>query len=150
MYTHKRPMLALALAGLLIMTACPSVRAENPSGYALINPVATAEQNDILAVVVSLKFPNHVATVGDAISQLLERSGYRLAFGGHADPELPTLLALPLPQVHRNLSQIRLRDALQALAGSAWVLVEDPVNRLVSFDLDERYRIVPPVLKEGV
>lgn len=150
MYTYKRPRLALALASLLMSAACPSVRAEIPSGYALVNPVSTAEQNDILAVVVSLKFPSHVATVGDAITRLLERSGYRLAFGGNADPELPTLLALPLPQVHRNLSQIRLREALQALAGSAWVLVEDPVNRLVSFDLDERYRNAPRVLKEDV
>jgi type IV pili sensor histidine kinase/response regulator len=144
---HTRPILALSLAGLLLTAACPSVQAE--SGYALVNPVATAEQDDILAVVVSLKFPSHVATVGDAITLLLERSGYRLAFGSTTDPELPTLLGLPLPQVHRNLSQIRLRDALQALAGSAWMLVEDPVNRLVSFDLDDRYR-APPALKGGV
>ncbi|MGE0116208.1 MAG: hypothetical protein AB7T07_15160 [Steroidobacteraceae bacterium] len=119
------------------------------NGYALITPTATAEQSDLLAVVIRHEFPSQISTVGDALSQLLERSGYRLAVGMHADPNLPVLLTLPLPQVHRRLNQIRLRDALQALAGSAWVLVEDPVNRLVSFDLQERYRL-PAQRKEGV
>ncbi|HEX4940761.1 MAG TPA: hypothetical protein VFX11_18950 [Candidatus Kapabacteria bacterium] len=126
-----------------------TARAET-QGYAVINPTATADQRDLLAVVVSLKFPPNVTTVGQALTALLERSGYRLAYGDNTDPQLSTLMHLPLPQVHRSLGPIRLRDALQALAGSAWILVEDPVNRLVSFDLDSRFRLAAHGAGEGV
>lgn len=138
------------IQGLTICTslwlAGTAIQVKAEEGYAVITPTASAEQRDLLAVVVSLKFPVGVDTVGQALEMLLERSGYRMAYGENTDPELGTLLLLPLPQIHRNLGPIRLRDALQALAGSAWILVEDPVNRLVSFDLNARYyRAMPPV-----
>lgn len=138
----RRTLFACLVLGSMSVAANADV---TQNGYALITPTATAEQTDLLAVVIRHEFPSQIDTVGDAIAQLLDRSGYRLALGMNADPELPVLLALPLPQVHRRLNQIRLRDALQALAGNAWVLVEDPVNRLVSFDLHERYRLPTPV-----
>lgn len=139
----------LLCASLFILCALGTARAET-QGYAVITPTATADQRDLLAVAVSLKFPPNVTTVGQALTTLLERSGYRLAYGDNADPQLSTLMYLPLPQVHRSLGPIRLRDALQALAGSAWILVEDPVNRLVSFDLDARYRMAAHAAGEGV
>lgn len=120
---------------------CAPVHADETltQGYTVITPTATAEQNDILSVVIVIKFPATVQTVGEAVNTLLDRSGYRLVYGAQGDPALPTLLALPLPQVHRNIGPIRLRDALQALAGSSWILVEDPVNRLIGYDLDPRF-----------
>lgn len=135
---------------LLVLGALGTTARAETQGYAVINPTATADQRDLLAVVVSLKFPPNVTTVGQALTALLERSGYRLAYGDNTDPQLSTLMHLPLPQVHRSLGPIRLRDALQALAGSAWILVEDPVNRLVSFDLDSRFRMAARVAGEGV
>lgn len=133
--------LLLCTSALLTGVGASTANAQQAQGYAVVTPMATSEQRDLLGVVVSLKFPPGVATVGQAIALLLERSGYRLAYGNNTDPQLPVLLQLPLPQVHRSLGPIRLRDALQALAGNAWILVEDPVNRLVSFDLDTRFRV---------
>lgn len=142
--------LRITIAALVIFHWAPAWADSSQRGYALVTPTATPEQLDLLAVVVTFRFPAQVSSVGDAVSLLLERSGYRFAYGANTDPELATLLALPLPHVHRNLTQIRLRDALQALAGGAWVLVEDPVNRLVSFDLNERYRSPATVVECGV
>lgn len=140
----------LICTSLLVLGALGTTARAETQSYAVINPTATADQRDLLAVVVSLKFPPNVTTVGQALTTLLERSGYRLAYGDNTDPQLSTLMHLPLPQVHRSLGPIRLRDALQALAGSAWILVEDPVNRLVSFDLDSRFRMAARVAGEGV
>lgn len=142
--------IVLPCASLLALAPISHSSNAAEQGYAVITPSATTEQRDLLAVVVSLQFPPGVTTVGDALDVLLERSGYRLAYGAGADPNLPTLMQLPLPQVHRSLGPIRLRDALQALAGGAWVLVEDPVNRLVCFDLDVRYRAVKAPTEGGV
>ena len=108
--------------------------------YAAIEPVATAQQSDLLSVVVTVNFTEQVNTVGDAIGHLLNRSGYRLASLHASDPAIPILLQSPLPLVHRRLGPIKIDNALETLAGPAWDLVVDPVNRLVSFELLEQYR----------
>jgi type IV pili sensor histidine kinase/response regulator len=110
------------------------------SRYATINPVATPEQAKPLSVVVSLDFTDQVRTVGEALQHLLSRSGYQLADLNASDPALPILLKKPLPLIHRKLGPITIENALVTLAGDAWNLVVDPVNRLVSFDLLEQYR----------
>ncbi len=110
------------------------------SRYATVNPVATPEQAKPLSVVVTLDFTDQVRTVGDAIHHLLSRSGYRLADLTVSDPAMPVLLNQPLPLIHRHLGPITIENALVTLAGDAWDLVVDPVNRLVSFELLEQYR----------
>jgi len=108
--------------------------------YANVDPVATSEQAQPLSVVVTVSFTDRVHTVGDAITHLLSRSGYRLADANRSDPVLPTLLNQPLPLIHRHLGPITIENALVTLAGEAWDLVVDPVNRLVSFELLDKYR----------
>ena len=103
--------------------------------YASVQALPTPAQADLLAVIVSVTFPAEITTVGLAAQHLLERSGYRLAEGGAADPAQRNLLGLPLPAAHRALGPLRLRTALETLAGPAFVLVEDPVHRLVTFEL---------------
>ena len=110
------------------------------SRYASIIPVATPEQAHPLSVVVTVDFTDQVHTVGEAVRHLLMRSGYRLADAEVSDPALPILLNQPLPLVHRHLGPITIDNALVTLAGDAWDLVIDPVNRLVSFELLEQYR----------
>ena len=133
--------LTLIIGGMLMSGF--AAQAEAPyrvSRYAVMEPVATAEQADVLSVVVSLDFPDPITTVGGAIEHLLLRSGYRMADPWASDPALPRLWRLPLPLVHRHLGPIRIDNALSTLAGPAWDLVVDPVNRLISFDLQDQYR----------
>jgi type IV pili sensor histidine kinase/response regulator len=90
--------------------------------------------------VIEITFPVEIITVHHALLHVLRRSGYNLATGSVADPRLPDLLNASLPEIHRQLGPITLRNALQTLAGEPWVLVEDPVLRLVSFELKPAYR----------
>lgn len=134
------------LAALLFYSLSATSHAESIyriSRYASIEPVATHEQSHPLSVVVSVNFTDRVNTVGDAIRHLLLRSGYRLADVRVSDPSLPILLSRPLPMIHRTLGPITLDNALVTLAGDAWDLVVDPVNRLVSFELLKQYRHLP-------
>lgn len=108
--------------------------------YTTTVPVVTSAQSDPLSVVVSVSFGAHIQTVGESLAYLLMRSGYRLADLDASDPYLPILLSRPLPQVHRHLGPVRLDGALVALAGSAWRLVVDPVNRLISYELQAQFR----------
>lgn len=108
--------------------------------YAVVHLGADPAQADLLAVVVRVTFAPSITTVGEALDHLLARSGFALAPLDTSDPNLPVLLTRPLPQVQRRMGPIRLQDALEVLAGPAWVLVIDPVNRLVSYELAPEYR----------
>lgn len=108
--------------------------------YAVAHLGVDAAQKDLLAVVVRVTFAPSITTVGQALDHLLLRSGYAMASLEASDPFLPILLTRPLPRVQRVLGPVKLKDALTALAGPAWVLVEDPVNRLISFELAPEYR----------
>ncbi len=108
--------------------------------YTTVAPIATTSQSDLLSVVINVTFDSPITTVGEALAHLLVRSGYQLADLDASDPYLPILLSRPLPQAHRQLGPIRLDSALTTLAGPAWRMVVDPVNRLISYELINQYR----------
>jgi len=127
----------------LTLFSSVSVNASEPvqvGRYTSINPVASNQQANILSVVVTIPFNKNVETVGDAINHLLLRSGYQLAALKSSDPMLPVLLNSSLPEIHRKLGPITIENALHVLAGSAWDLVIDPVHRMISFELIEKYQ----------
>ena len=126
--------LAASLIALLTVTA--PLRADElvVARYSTVRTAPTIAQHDPLAAVVRTTLPASIVRVGQAIDVLLAPSGYRLADSQAAVPEREALLELPLPQSHRDLGFLPLRVALATLAGPAFVLVEDPVHRLVSFE----------------
>ena len=116
--------------------------------YSLLQAKPTLDQQDLLSVIINIDVPAHVMTVGEALNHLLQRSGFSLASINSSDPALPILLNQSLPMVHRHLGPISLRDALLTLAGPAWQLVEDPVNRMVSFQLLDKFSNFRPSVKQ--
>ena len=138
--TRAMPALALILASTLPLTAWPA--GDEPvqvARYSTVAPVPRVAQADPLATVVTVVFPDELTTVNEALHHLLRRSGYRLAAPEASDPAFAGLADEPLPEVHRRLGPITVMHALNTLAGPAWHLAIDPVHRLVSFELAERY-----------
>ncbi len=97
----------------------------------------SSEQSDLLSVVVKVDFPASIASVGGAIDYLLAQSGY--AQRNTDRIELERLFSMPLPRVHRSIGPIPLRTALEMIAGKPWQIVEDPLERTVTFELKEGY-----------
>ncbi len=86
-----------------------------------------------LDVVVALSFPRStVATVGDALTHALLRSGYRMSQAELGAPAL-AFLALPLPESQRQVGPYRLQAVLDLLVGPAWNWHSDPYRRAVWF-----------------
>lgn len=105
------------------------------SRYQTVTLQPSDEQIDLMSNIVEIELPAEVKTVGQAISHLLEGSGYRLLSAKLAEPYRVSLFSLPLPEVQRQLGPISLRDALELVSGPAFRLVVEPVYRLVTFAL---------------
>jgi conjugative transfer region protein (TIGR03748 family) len=109
--------------------------------YSSISTKPTNAQMDLLAVIIEIKFPLAVNTVGSALELMMINSGFRLAEQSSTDPNLSILLNSPLPNIHRSLGPMSLRTALKTLSGLSWDLIIDPVHRLISFDLIKDYQL---------
>lgn len=103
--------------------------------YSTMKAAPTEAQKEIFETVVNIQFDKTVTSVGDAMRHLLQDQGIRLVVPKSKDASVHTLIALPLPKIHRRLGPMSLRDALETLAGAVWRLVQDPINRFVSFEL---------------
>lgn len=134
----------LGLCGLLLVLAAGQAQAGvgdvMVGRYSTVAAAPRTDQSDPLETIVRLTFPPYVKDVGGAIEYLLARSGYRLADVGAAGEAQLILLRRPLPESQRTLGPLPLRRALETLGGEAFWLIEDPVHRLVAFDVADAYR----------
>ncbi len=132
---HPVAAIAICIAGICTVASVNLQAKDLQVGrYSLFTATPTQAQAELLATTMTIRFPNRIQTVGEAVRYLLQRSGYRLANVESIGPDTVALFALPLPAVHRSLGPMTLRDALETLAGPAFHLVQDPVHRLVTFE----------------
>lgn len=104
--------------------------------YTLATIDPRGDQAAPLTAVVTMTFGSHIQTVGQAIDEILEGSGYRWIVQAGAIKDSDMLLNdLPLPAVVRTIGPIRLQDALDTIAGESWGLVVNNTNRTLWFEL---------------
>ncbi len=96
-------------------------------------------QVDLLSQEFQVRFPSSVQTIGDALEYLLKQSGYSLVPEAKRSAELKTALSKPLPAIDRDFGPMKLQDGLSTLAGPVFVLVNDPLNRMISFSLNPKF-----------
>ena len=129
----------LAISGLFaasLATAGNTGTSEVQVGrYQSVKLQPTDEQINLLSSIVEIELPEQVSTVGQAITRLLDGSGYRLLSPKLAESYRSHLFAMPLPDVQRQLGPLSLRQALELLGGPAFRLVIEPTYRLASFEL---------------
>lgn len=101
------------------------------SRYTDVNTSATLAQKDPLSVIVNFSFPRNIENVGDALYLISTPSGYR--FSLEEDDVAYILFEMPLPEVHKQLGPISLRNAIEILSGSGFEPVFDDATRLISF-----------------
>ena len=133
--THPVAAIAICVAGICAVASVNLQANELQVGrYSLSAATPTEAQAELLATTMTVRFPERIQSVGEAVRYLLQRSGYRLATAKSIGPDTATLFALPLPAVHRSLGPMTLREALETLAGPAFYLMQDPVHRLIAFE----------------
>jgi conjugative transfer region protein (TIGR03748 family) len=111
--------------------------------YTLASTRPADAQRDPLNQIVEIRMPQQVVkTVGEGMRYLLLESGYSLCNGDST--VYSELFSKPLPAVQRSVGPVRLAEALQVVAGPAWRLHVDDVNREVCFILRDQYRRFTP------
>ncbi|EOC0699189.1 TcpQ domain-containing protein [Salmonella enterica subsp. enterica serovar Kokomlemle] len=106
--------------------------------YTLVSVKSADAQREPLNQLIDITMPvSLVSSVGDGFRYLLFQSGYSLC--GRYGANFAELLNRPLPAVQRRLGPVRLSEALQVVAGPAWRMTVDEVNREVCFVLREAY-----------
>ncbi|WP_142418309.1 PFGI-1 class ICE element type IV pilus protein PilL2 [Citrobacter braakii] len=109
--------------------------------YLLVDTSPSAAQCVPLEQTIDIRIPASLSpTVADAMRYALRQSGYALC---STTPANRVLYNQMLPAVHYQLGPVRLSQALQILAGSAWQLEVDSVQRIVCHALREGYRLPP-------
>ncbi|EPK2091849.1 TPA: TcpQ domain-containing protein [Klebsiella pneumoniae] len=107
--------------------------------YTLVSTRPDDAQRDPLNQIVDITMPAQlVKTVGEGFRYLLLESGYSLCSA--TTSAFLELLSRPLPAVQRDIGPVRLSEALQIVAGPAWRLKVDDVNREICFELRDQYR----------
>jgi len=117
--------------------------------YTLASTRPADAQRDPLNQIIEIRMPQQVVrTVGEGLRYLLLESGYSLCNGDAT--VFAELFSKPLPAVQRSVGPVRLTEALQVLAGPAWRLHVDDVNREVCFALRDQYRHFAPTASLSV
>ena len=103
--------------------------------YTLVPAVPDAEQQDPLQAMLHVDLGAEIATLGQAIEELLSNSGYQLDYPSRDNCLLVRglLFAQPLPAVLRRFGPVRLRSGLEVLAGAAWEIRTEPLGRRLQF-----------------
>ncbi|EBG5937462.1 hypothetical protein FI287_08205 [Salmonella enterica subsp. enterica] len=106
--------------------------------YTLVSVKSADAQREPLNQLIDITMPGQlVNSVGDGFRYLLFQSGYSLC--GRYGTDFAELLKRPLPAVQRKIGPMRLSEALQVVAGPAWRMSVDEVNREVCFVLRDAY-----------
>lgn len=108
--------------------------------YTMVSTEPDAGQRDLMAQIIDVTIPSSMnPSVRDAMLYVVDRSGYALCSPSAQHVEI--LYTRPLPAAQYKLGPMTLRNTLQVLAGPAWQVKVDEVNRQVCFVLRQGYQL---------
>lgn len=120
----------------VISPSPPPVEVVHTARYTLVSltadealrfPLRQVASHDIAAPMQDRKLPVR----GDALKIWLDGTGYGLCLPVAED--MRQLFSSPLPDIHRSLGPLHVGDALQVIAGPAWIITVDEVTRTICF-----------------
>jgi conjugative transfer region protein (TIGR03748 family) len=133
-------LVATVLLGFFLSNICFAYENATQIGrYVTVSNQPKLSQVNLLSQIIEVRFPQNVRTIGSAMNYLLHFSGYSLVAAPHINPAFKNTLNKTLPIVDRQFGPMSLRNGLATLAGPAFNLIDDPVNREVNFSLNTTF-----------
>lgn len=112
-----------------------SARTISIGRYVAVPEKPRHEQTHLLAQQIQIIFPQNVLTIGEALQFMLQFSGYHLVNTKQLSQATQVMLKQRLPEIDRKLGPVNLLQGLMVLAGPPFIVLVDPVHRLVGFQL---------------
>ena len=107
--------------------------------YLTVKNKINESQMHLLSQSIQVRFPQEIQTIGDAIKYLLRFCGYSLIATDQMNSALKTTISKSLPVIDRTLGPISLKAGLLTLVGPAFYVKEDPINRVIDFQLKPEF-----------
>jgi type IV pili sensor histidine kinase/response regulator len=101
--------------------------------YTVVAAKATPTQTQPLDVIIHVRLPNNLKTVGQSFRYLLHRSGYRLVNRNLFPTGVSHLFSKRIPAVHRRLGPISLKEALNVIVTPCFKVTEYLAIREINF-----------------
>jgi conjugative transfer region protein (TIGR03748 family) len=109
--------------------------------YTSVREGATVAQMHPLLAISKFRFNAKVKTVGQAVNQSLQDTGYSLMAKKRLSHTAQEVLKKPLPVTQRELGPITVSGALRVLINNDFFFMKvDHINRLISFSLRKKAR----------
>lgn len=131
--------LVLATMGITALSAIAGENSTQVGRYLTMPNKPTSTQINLLDQIIQIRFPQEISTVGEAMNYILRFSGYSMVSENNMQLEVKNTLDKPLPLIDREIGPVKLKDALSVLAGTAFHLSHDPVNRTINFKIKSQY-----------
>ena len=127
------PILVVVIFGLDNVYATNQIQVNQ---FTSVSTKPTLAQREPLLAISEFKFSPKIKTVGQAIHQVLEDTGYSLVSVSKLSSIVQEVLKKPLPVTQRELGPITVSEALKVLIGDdVFYMRIDHLNRLVTFKL---------------
>ncbi|GBU08989.1 hypothetical protein AwWohl_01270 [Gammaproteobacteria bacterium] len=131
---HLGKSIFLASCFLSLVFSSSSAQDKYGKGYSILNDVEIT--NADLTQTVNMRV--NVQTIRQGLILILSDTGWRLADEIYSDPKLHQLLSSPWPASWQRIGPDQLGNVLNTIGGQGWQLVTDPINRLISYEVNTR------------
>lgn len=112
--------------------------------YTIISTNPKPDQLQLLDQIIDLRILDTLSpSVHQAMTYALRHSGYRLC---SSTGSVGVLFAHPLPASQYRLGPISVRDAMQMLAGPAWEMQVDELERRICFSVRPAFQRPAPLI----
>lgn len=99
------------------------------NGFTQIVVDTVQEQKYPLETVITIELPPNIINVGQSLNYILQNSGYHLKELSRTDPETLNLYTMEPPLSHRQFYRATVAQIVQTLAGEAFTVTVNHVER---------------------
>lgn len=124
---------------LLTCLVSPTVAADSvvTGRYTSLAELPEQHQLDPFSDKVSVRFPNSISSIERALQAIVAPTGYNVT--EYIPDAVKGVLSRRLPMSQRSFNHLSRRSIIQTLLPDSVVMVTDPHNRLIGFDIHPNY-----------
>ncbi|MCY9874540.1 hypothetical protein [Vibrio barjaei] len=116
--------------------ASQQIKEQQLSGYTKILVDTNHEQKRPMDKVTTVEFPSSIRNISQAVNYVLSTTGYSLKSITDVEQPVLFLYTRPVPEVNRQFHRASVKQIIQTLVGSSFIVKVDEISRTVSVEVD--------------